>query len=160
MRRPLRPSSPLSKQTQRTHTHTHTQQLHTPLATVNLVPEEVAVIAELKQRCCPPTATGQFCTKILPAVTSPTRPPEADLCRMPPTNCGPTGRIRQLGLAGAGLDCGALGLPPSLANLAELNTLDLAYNRVGGSVAQLAQVVNRVSAGRAPTERESGRLGR
>jgi hypothetical protein len=39
-------------------------QIHTPMATVRLIPEEVTIMADLKQRCCPPGATGQFCTKV------------------------------------------------------------------------------------------------
>jgi len=39
-------------------------QLHTPMATVRLVPEEVTIMEDLRQRCCPPTATGQFCSRV------------------------------------------------------------------------------------------------
>jgi hypothetical protein len=85
---------------------------------------------------CPP--------QLLPAVTSPTRAPETDICRMPPTNCGPNGRLRKLVLAGVGLDCGDQGLPPSFADLDELETLDMAYNKIGGTTAALADLVQQV----------------
>jgi hypothetical protein len=66
---------------------------------------------------------------------------------MPPTNCGPNGRLRKLVLAGVGLDCGDKGLPPSFADLDELNTLDLAYNRIGGTTTDLADLVSQVCVG-------------
>ncbi|GBG00280.1 hypothetical protein Rsub_12959 [Raphidocelis subcapitata] len=116
-------------------------QVHTPIATVTLHPDEVEVMRDLLQRCCPPTARGKFCSQLLPAVTAPTRAPESDICRMPPTNCGTDGRLRQLNLANVGLDCGGQGLPPSFADLEELLTLDVAYNAVGGTTTDLADML-------------------
>jgi hypothetical protein len=63
---------------------------------------------------------------------------------MPPINCGPNGRLRQLILAGAGLDCGDQGLPPTFTGLAQLRTLDLAYNKIGGTPGQLAEIITKV----------------
>lgn len=63
---------------------------------------------------------------------------------MPPTHCGPTGRLRQLILAGAGLNCGGNGLPPTFSQLAELTTLDLAYNKIGGTTDALGTTLGGV----------------
>jgi hypothetical protein len=121
-------------------------QMHTPLGSVRLIPEEVEVINDLRLRCCPPGSTSQMCSSILPTVTSPTRTANQDLCRLAPNHCGPTGRLRQLILAGAGLNCGNMGLPASFSRLTELRTLDLARNAIGGGTAALAGVIASVRA--------------
>lgn len=121
-------------------------QVHTPLATTRLIEEEVAVLRELGTRCCPPgPGRSQFCSKLLPDVVSPSRPPEADICRVPPNSCTPEGRLQQLALAGAGLDCGGKGLPPSFSKLGALQTLDLAYNTIGGTATGMAQIVGKLA---------------
>lgn len=81
----------------------------------------------------------------LPAALDPNRTDEFDLCNQPPNTCTGGNRLQQLALAGAGLDCGDRGLPPSFIKLMELQTLDLALNNIGGSTTDLAAIIGHVS---------------
>ena len=143
-------------------------QVATPPVAAALAAGDAAVMRDLAARCCgggdggsggsgsgasgnasgSGDGGGSFCREVLPAALAPGRPPGADLCRLPPTVCTDDGRIRQLSLAGAGLRCdgGGGGLPPSFSNLTALQTLDLAFNSIGGTAAQLGAVLGRMPA--------------
>ncbi|KAI8463823.1 MAG: hypothetical protein J3K34DRAFT_474850 [Monoraphidium minutum] len=120
--------------------------VHTPLATVLLDADELAVVEEIGARCCQGAAANRspLCKEYLPAVTAPGRPPGVDMCRMPPVTCDEDGHMRQLSLPGAGLDCGGLGLPPSVANLSRLEVLDVAFNDIGGTTAALGGILRKL----------------
>ena len=104
-------------------------------------------------------------SQYLPAVTKAGRSPEADLCRMPPITCNPQvivasayacavhtqtghfssqGKLLQLALPGAGLNCGGQGLPPSFSKLTELQILDVAYNEIGGTTEAIGELIGKV----------------
>ncbi|GBF99546.1 hypothetical protein Rsub_12352 [Raphidocelis subcapitata] len=124
-------------------------QILTPLASTRLVDEEVSIMADLSDQCCPKdgssngTALGfdDFCSEALASAISPSRTLKDDLCRLAPITCTSDGRIQQLALPGVGLDCRGKGLPPSFSGLSALQTLDLAFNSIGGSADDLAEVL-------------------
>jgi Leucine-rich repeat (LRR) protein len=143
----------------------------TPPSGVRLAPADAAAVADLMARCCPPPAAdpaapdydagaGALCRLALPAALSSNHPADTDLCALPPITCDDEGKLRQLTLAGAGLDCGGKGLPPSFANLTSLRLLDVAFNDVGGTVADLAAIASALPQLRALFARYAGVTGR
>jgi hypothetical protein len=66
---------------------------------------------------------------------------------MPPITCNRAGRLLQLALPGAGLNCGDKGLPASFAKLTELQILDVAYNEIGGTTAAMGTIIGQVRGG-------------
>ena len=57
----------------------------------------------------------------------------------------PQGKLLQLALPGAGLNCGGQGLPPAFSKLTELQILDVAYNEIGGTTEALGDLIGKVS---------------
>jgi hypothetical protein len=90
----------------------------------------------------PPSAN---LSQALPAALAPGHDASDDLCHLPPITCTNEGRLQQLSLPGAGLDCRGAGLPPTFAGLGQLQVLDLAFNDIGGGTDDLADILNQVT---------------
>ncbi|KAI8473729.1 MAG: hypothetical protein J3K34DRAFT_409790 [Monoraphidium minutum] len=116
-------------------------QVQTPLSNTMLADSEVEVMLDLQKQCCGANSQGQFC-QMLPAALDPDRSPEDDLCRFAPLTCNRDGQLQQLVLPSDSIDCGGQGLPESFGDLEALQTLDLAYNAVGGDAGDLAAILS------------------
>jgi hypothetical protein len=112
----------------------------TPAAATQLEKVDAGIMGDLLATCCA-ASTSEFCKKTLPTALAADHKPEEDLCQLGPNYCDIRGRLVQLAIPDVGLDCGGRGLPPSMANLDALRSLDLAFNAIGGSTDNMAALV-------------------
>ncbi|KAF6253768.1 hypothetical protein COO60DRAFT_1463034 [Scenedesmus sp. NREL 46B-D3] len=115
--------------------------VETPLNDVMLAEPDLTAVKDLHTACCVEGgATSSLCTQFLPRALAPSHSPDDDLCRMTPMACNSDGRLTQLAVAQAGLIC-PRGLPASLSQLGALVTLDLAFNYINMTAAEVAQII-------------------
>eukprot|EP00883_Tetradesmus_obliquus_P002744 jgi/Sobl393_1/12953/SZX66506.1 len=116
-------------------------QVETPFNNVRLAEPDLTAIKDLHTACCVEGgATSSLCTQFLPRALAPNHSDDDDLCRMTPMTCNSDGRLTQLAVAQAGLIC-PRGLPSSMSQLDALTTLDLAFNFINMSTADITQII-------------------
>eukprot|EP00879_Flechtneria_rotunda_P017567 GHRR01018417.1.p1 GENE.GHRR01018417.1~~GHRR01018417.1.p1 ORF type:complete len:510 (+),score=127.54 GHRR01018417.1:400-1929(+) len=118
----------------------------TPFVDVKLAEPDLSVMKEFFQACCQAAdATSPLCTQRLPVVLSSDHDADMDLCNLTPMTCDGQGRLTQLSMPQAGLNCPA-GLPASMGQLTELRTIDLAFNHINTTLDQLTNITGRLPA--------------
>eukprot|EP00775_Hariotina_reticulata_P004434 gene4434-4689_t len=118
----------------------------TPFHDVMLAAPDLAVMKDIYQSCCLAARSGSpLCSEYLPAAIAPEASADADICHLSPLTCNGQGQLTRLAVAAAGLNC-PRGLPSSLVNLTALVTLDLAFNALNNTVAEVASIIGNMPA--------------